>query len=112
MCDSENSSFQNQITRRLLRKASQAAISAWKSLCAKKSSRGAPRAGVAKRSIQRASKFMRIDKEKDCSFYRGKCHERVAVSSRIYADLADTDARTLALSPIGSHITLVPYPLL
>ena len=25
------------------------------------------------------------DEEKDCSFYRGKCHERVKVSSRIYA---------------------------
>ena len=25
------------------------------------------------------------DEEKDCSFYRGKCHERVKVFSRIYA---------------------------
>ena len=48
--DSENGSFQNQITRCMPRKASQAAISAWKPLCAKKSPRGDPRAGVAKRS--------------------------------------------------------------
>ena len=44
--DSENGSFQNQITRRLPRKAIQAVISAWKPLCAKKSPRGDPRAGL------------------------------------------------------------------
>ena len=48
--DSENGSFHSQITRRLPRKASQAAVSAWKSFCARKSPRGDPRAGVAKRS--------------------------------------------------------------
>ena len=41
--DSENGSFHSQTTQRLPRKASQAAISAWKPLCAKKSPRGDPR---------------------------------------------------------------------
>ena len=54
--ESENGSFQSQITRRLPRKASRAAMSAWKPLCVKKSPRGDPRAGAAaKRSVQRAS---------------------------------------------------------
>ena len=35
--ESENGSFQSQITRRLPRKASRAAMSAWKPLCVKKS---------------------------------------------------------------------------
>ena len=43
--ESENGSFQSQITRRLPRKASRAAMSAWKPLCVKKSPRGDPRAG-------------------------------------------------------------------
>ena len=38
--ESENGSFQSQITRRLPRKASRAAMSAWKPLCVKKSPRG------------------------------------------------------------------------
>ena len=51
--ESENGSFQSQITRRLPRKASRAAMSAWKPLCVKKSPRGDPRAGAAaKRSVQ------------------------------------------------------------
>ena len=41
--DSENGSFHSQITPRLPRKATQAAISAWKPLCARKSPRGDPR---------------------------------------------------------------------
>ena len=43
--DSENGSFHSQITQRLPRKATQAAISAWKPLCARKSPTGDPRAG-------------------------------------------------------------------
>ena len=43
--DSENGSFHSQITWRLPRKATQAAVSAWKLLCARKFSRGDPRAG-------------------------------------------------------------------
>ena len=43
--DSENGSFHSQITQRLPRKATQAAISAWKPLCARKSRTGDPRAG-------------------------------------------------------------------
>ena len=49
--DSENGSFHSQITQRLPRKATQAAISAWKPLCARKSPTGRP-ASWEKRSIQ------------------------------------------------------------
>jgi hypothetical protein len=76
--ENENGSFQSQITRRLPRKASRAAMSAWKPLCVKKSPRVDPRAGAAaKRSVH--------DEEKNCSCNHKKCRERVAVSSGIYA---------------------------
>lgn len=51
--NSKNGSFQSQITHHLLSNASQAAMSAWKPLCAKKSPRGDPRAGVAIRSYSK-----------------------------------------------------------
>ena len=92
--DNENGSFQNQITRHLPRKASQAAISVWKPLCAKKSPRGDPRAGVAKRSIQRASKFMRMSmtKRRTAASLAESATKELQSLAEFMPNLADTDA--------------------
>ena len=87
-----------EITRRLPRKASEAAISAWKPLCAKKSPRD-PRAGVAKRSIQRASKFMRMSmmKRRTAASIAESVTKELQSLAKFMPNLADTYARTLAL---------------
>ena len=97
--DSENGSFNSQITRRLPRRASQAAISAWKPLCARKSPRGDPRAGVAKRSILRASKFMRMSmtKRRTAASIAESAMKELKSLADFMPNLADTDVRTLAL---------------
>ena len=94
-------------------RASQAAISAWKPLCARKSPRGDPRAGVAKRSILRASKFMRMSmtKRRTAAFIAESAMKELQSLAEFMPNLADTDARTLALRLIvllrigGWHIS-------
>ena len=98
--ESENGSFQSQITRRLPRKASRAAMSAWKPLCVKKSPRGDPRAGAAaKRSIQRASKILLMCtvKRRTAAAIAKSAAKELQSLAEFMPNLADTDARTLAL---------------
>ena len=99
--DSENGSFNSQITRCLPRKASQAAISAWKPLCARKSPRRDTQAqlGVAKRSIQRVSKFMRMSmmKRRTAASIAESATKELKSLADFMLNLADTDVRTLAL---------------
>ena len=78
--DSENGSFNSQITCRLPRKASQAAISAWKISLCKEISKRRP-ASWGSKTVHTVSQQVYANEEKDCNFYRGKCHERVKVSS-------------------------------
>ena len=97
---SRNGSFQSQITRRLPRKASRAAMSAWKPLCVKKSPRGDPRAGAAvKRSVQQASKFvlMSTTKRRTAAAIAKSAAKELQSLAEFMPNLADTDARTLAL---------------
>ena len=79
--------------------ASQAAISVWKLLFAKKSPRGDPQAGVAKWSIQRASKFMRMSmmKRRTAASIAESATKELQSLAEFMPNLADTDARTLAL---------------
>ena len=98
--ESENGSFQSQITRRLPRKASRAAMSAWQPLCVKKSPRGDPRAGAAaKRSVQRASKILLMStvKRRTAAAIARSAAKELQSLAEFMPNLADTHARTLAL---------------